>query len=116
MGVTMKTRSNRLRTRIAAYDGGLPGPPTCPDCGAPLLTTRVESHTHALELVMSCAADCGYSRRLVRSGPRISGYWRRDAEREALAHSHEGQTLRPRVGRRTPTKRPLSTRLRSRIQ
>jgi hypothetical protein len=49
-------------SRIDAY-----GKPTealhCPDCDAPLLGAYEESPSRGLELILSCAADCGYSRR-----------------------------------------------------
>ena len=69
-------------SRLTGYGGLTASVAHCPDCGAPLLTAYAESHTHGLQLVVSCAADCGYSRQLATSRPRISGYWRRDAKRE----------------------------------
>jgi hypothetical protein len=66
--------TTNVPTRIRGYGGLTVSPTHCPDCA--------ESGEHGLQLV-SCAADCGYSRKLARlAGPRVSGYWRRDAERE----------------------------------
>lgn len=39
----------------------------CPDCGAPLMAAYTESHSHGLQMVRCCAADCGYSRKPVGS-------------------------------------------------
>jgi Zn-dependent protease len=40
--------------------------PQCPDCGTRLLVAYTEHRGHGLQLVLSCAADCGYSRRPAR--------------------------------------------------
>ena len=80
-------------TQLTGYGGLTASPAHCPDCGAPLLTVYAESRRNGLQLVVGCAADCGYSRKLARSRPRLPCYWQRDAERDALSRTREGRIL-----------------------
>ena len=80
-------------TQLTGYGGLTASPAHCPDCGAPLLTVYAESRRNGLQLVVGCAADCGYSRKLARSRPRLPCYWQRDAERDALARTRERRIL-----------------------
>ena len=85
--------NTNVLTRLTGYGGLTASPAHCPDCGAPLLTVYAESRRNELQLVVSCAADCGYSRKLARSRPRLPCYWQRDAERDALAGTLERRIL-----------------------
>jgi membrane-associated protease RseP (regulator of RpoE activity) len=49
---------------------GMADAPHCPDCDAPLLAAYAESHGHGLQLVLICAADCGYSRKPAGTRPQ----------------------------------------------
>jgi len=57
---------SKLVTRIARY-GRVKPAGRCPDCGAPLVVTHVETHGHGLRIALSCSTDCGYARR-----PRVT--------------------------------------------
>ena len=62
-----------MKTRIAPYER-TDERAHCPDCGAPLLVAYEAEARHGLQVVLTCAADCGYQQPPVR-----------------IVHGHSGQ-------------------------
>ncbi|HSD10979.1 MAG TPA: hypothetical protein VLF14_08340 [Candidatus Binatia bacterium] len=76
-----------MQTKVVARVGRHGKPEAalrCPDCGAPLVGSYGESSLHELELVLSCSADCGYSRK----PPRIE-VWTSSSRQLVNGESHQ---------------------------
>jgi hypothetical protein len=51
---------DHIANTCGAYAHGLP---ECPDCGAPLLSAYDEAGERGLTMMLTCSADCGFTRR-----------------------------------------------------